>query len=258
MNELSPVGFSAVIEAAQRWAALALLFVPTLALTIVALVLRVRIAARSAARLNADGSGPWLDRRRCLRGTISLATPRKRQTVARFRRRKKEGYPNTVSLLDEARVRLSDGAELRLPAGTAVHFELGTRGSIAEHKIVAREGSGNDEQQTVEVVVQDGADVWLVAHAAMPVADGAMRSSAAIELASSEGIELHFERPEPPETRFLGTTVLVWAALAAQVLFSFAEGWRVLLLLSQAVFIASALSSINSTRGYVRALDGAP
>jgi hypothetical protein len=247
-----------MIEAAQRWAAFSLLFVPTLALTVVALVLRVRVAARSAARFNADGSGPWLDRRRCLRGTISLATPRKRQSVARFRRRKKVGDPNTVSLLDEARVLFSDGAELSLPAGTSVHFELGSRGSIAEYKVVAREGSGNDELQTVEVVVQDGAEVWLVAHAALPVADRAMRSSAAIELASSEGIELHFERPEPPETRFLGTTVLVWAALAAQVLFSFAEGWRVLLLLSQAVFIAAALSSLKSTRGYVRALDGAP
>lgn len=258
MIELDVTGWAALLDAVARWGALALLFVPTAVLALAALVLRVRLAKRAAQRFGDDGSGAWLDHRRCFHGKLSLAKPRQRQCVARFRARKKQGYPITVALTDELRVLLEGGVEVRIPAATAVHFELGSRASLAENKVVAREGSGSDEVHSVEVVVKDGVEVWLIAHAALPVADGAMRSSSAVELTSNEGIELHFERPEPPETRFLGTFATLCFALTTQALFAFAEGWRSPLLLSQGLFLVLAITSLRNTRTFARALDGSP
>jgi hypothetical protein len=250
------MGTSALVEAAQAWLAWAPLFVTVLALALVALALRLRVALAATRRYDANGSGRWLDGRTCTRGTLSIDGSGALRPLARYTALARSAHAETrpVALTTELRLSLHDGRVLRVDPGAFVQFELGTEAKIAHRVTVSSQGRGSEKTKTVDVLAKDGAPVWLVAKTHAPVDDGAMRSGAQIELASTDGVELHFARPEPPEARCFAPYVLLCVALFTQAWFGFAEGWTDALLVAQGLFALAAISSVKNTLGFQRAL----
>jgi hypothetical protein len=254
-DPLGPMGLDALSLAAIQWLTWAALLVPALAITVVALVLRYRLARVSLRRYDSNGTGPWLDDRACIYGALLVDQSRRNVTLARYRVRKKSSSNvGPVSLATDVQVRLPDGRVARIAAGTHVSLEVGLSAKTAKKHTVATEGSGDNAMITVEVRAKEQCPVWLVAHAHLPADEGAMRSAANIELTAPDGIELHFARPEPPETHFLGVYSLVCLSVLAQLWFGFADGWRNALLLGQLAFAGLAVVSIKNTLAFHRAL----
>jgi hypothetical protein len=254
-DHLDPMGLDALALAANQWLTWAALFVPALVTTVIALVLRYRLARVSMRRYDANGTGPWLDDRACLYGALVVDDSRHSITLARYRVRKKSsGNVGPVPLARAVQVRLPDGRVVRMAEGTNISLEVALNSKQAKKHTVATEGGGDNPMITVEVRAKEGMPVWLVAHAHLPADEGAMRSAANIELTSPEGIELHFARPEPPETHFLGAYSLLCMSVFVQLWFGFADGWRGALLVGQLAFAALAVVSIKNTLAFQRAL----
>jgi hypothetical protein len=253
------MGTDALAEAFRAWLAWAPLFVSVIVLALVALVMRVRVALDATRRWDAHGAGRWLDGRTCTRGTLSIDGSGALRPLARYTAPAKSAHSESrpVALTRELRLSLPDGRVARVDEGAFVLFSLGLQNKIAHRVTVSSEGRGSEKTKTVDVLAKDGAPAWLVAKTHAPPDDGAMRSGAQIELASMDGIELHFTRPEPPEGRCFATYALLCVALFTQAWFGFAEGWTNALLVAQGLLALAAMSSLKNTAGFRRALSAA-
>jgi phage shock protein PspC (stress-responsive transcriptional regulator) len=173
-------------------------------------------------------------------GLIEFATLTKRSNAA---------MPEKLTTNTELRVVLADGRAIRVPASTAVRYELGSKPERAAYKVVSREGSGNNEHQHGSVRAAQGAPVWLVGFFTVPPGDAAWRSAPQIELARPDEVELHFKMARAPETRIGTDYAVVCTTTLLGVMIAFAEWWQIPLALIQVLF---AVASVQSLRFVLR------
>lgn len=243
MSEFGPVGIDALVDAAWRWLRWAWVILPAMTLAIVTFVLRYRVARQAMQRLDAQGAGPWFDGRTCVRGTLELRGAVDEQGLIEFAtltKRTKAAMPEKLTTNTELRVVLADGRALRVPASTAMRYELGSKPERAVYKVVSREESGRNELQHGSIRAAPGAPVWLVGFFNVPPGDAAWRSASQIELARLDEVELHFEMPRPPETRIGMDYAVVCTTTLLGVMIAFAEWWQIPLALIQGLFMLAS------------------
>lgn len=247
MSITDPIGIGALGAAASQWLGHAWAIGPAMALSIAALVARVRAGRRVFFTLDSEGAGRWPDGRACLAGTCEIEGPTDPEgfvTLYSYRAAKQSAQPSRPTLAADVRVRLSNGAAVLLAAGRSVPVHH--THDAKRCRTVTRQDLQTSPTQ-YDVRIARGAPAWVVGALPVPSEVQGWREASVLTPESGVGLELHFEPPRPPNTDLVGPQGLLWLSAITGALLAFADTWTPILLTIEGLAAALAVVSLWST-----------
>lgn len=259
MSDFGPVGVEALTLAWQEWLAWSWVLLPPVGFALVALVVRLRVAARARFRLTDGVEGRWHDGSECLAGWFEVEGSEASEPVgvARYGRLAKSHAALPPPVFSRPVVfRTADGRSVAFPAGAALTFQSQKDERHGHHVHV---GSQEAEPATTtpgrrdvlhvhEIVVTPGQPVWLRGPAPL-CGPWDYRSAPQPEL---DKLTVIFTAPSPPETRIEGAYLLVWITAVLAVLFPFADAARAVFLGIDALCVLATVKSLHASKDFAR------
>lgn len=249
-------------EIARAWVSHLWLTAPAFAVTIAALAVRVGVVRRALRSFSEKNEGLWLDGRTSLQGTLERVepvagddAPSEWVFMGRASVSKQHSRPAvpSVELAVPVCLRLADGTEVEIAAGTGVTFSLFDERVLKVDEATAKKDRQNEYERGI--LVREGSPVWMVAHLVEHQTNaGPMRSSQRRSVASGQLVEMRSTAPTPPEGSFDGAYALVWCALLGSGWIATADGWAGAAMVLEGLWAVLALVSLRRSMRYSKAL----